>query len=200
MPETEIDRGTLLETLLAKDEISDALARYCRGVDRRDAELVRSAYHEDAADDHGYTVVGTGWDLAELCDRDNPNGFPSEWTSTSHVLTNVLIRVEGDRASSESYYTATMRFRNGQDRYNLRAIGRYVDQWQRRDGGAFKISNRVVITDSIETHAVPDTWPGPDSDVPKAFWGAPPMEVPAGVPVGSSTEDDPSYHVVPALR
>lgn len=174
--------------------------RYCRGVDRRDADLVRSAYHEDAVDNHGYTVVERGWDLAELADRHNDEGFPREWESTSHVLTNVLIRVAGDKASSESYYTATMRCRHDRGRYNMVAVGRYVDQWERRDGGEFKIASRIVITDSIETNGVDGTWPGPDQEVPKAVWGGPEMDVPAGVPLGSATAEDPSYDAVPPLR
>lgn len=189
-----------LETLIAKDEIYDALVRYCRGIDRRDADLVRSAYHEDAADNHGYTVVERGWDLAELADRDNPEGFPQEWESTSHLLTNVLIRVEGDIASSESYYTATMRCRHDDGRYNLVSIGRYIDRWERRDGGPFKIASRIVITDSIETDAVDGTWPGPDQEVPKGIWGGPEMVVPADVPLGSATAEDPSYRATPPLR
>lgn len=184
----------VLHDLIAKDEINDALARYCRGVDRRDAALVRSAYHEDATDDHGYTVVDGGWGLAELCDRDNPNGFPAEWTSSSHVLSNVLVRVDGERASSESYYVATMRFAHEGARYNLIASGRYVDEWERREGGPFRISSRIVITDETRTDAVPHQWPGPDSDVPKAFWGGPSFDVPPNVPFGSPTEADASYH------
>ncbi|HWD23832.1 MAG TPA: nuclear transport factor 2 family protein, partial [Acidimicrobiales bacterium] len=132
-----------LAQVLAKEEITDALVRYCRGVDRRDAELVRSAYHEDATDDHGYTVVKTGWDIAELADRDNRHGFPAEWISTSHVLTNILVRTNGNTASSESYYTATQRFKRGDERYELIATGRYVDQWERRGGGTFKITSRI---------------------------------------------------------
>jgi hypothetical protein len=189
-----------LETLIAKDEIYDALVRYCRGIDRRDADLVRSAYHEDAADNHGYTVVERGWDLAELADRDNPEGFPQEWESTSHLLTNVLIRVEGDVASSEGYYTATMRCRHDDGRYNLVSIGRYIDRWERRDGGPFKIASRIVITDSIETDAVDGTWPGPDQEVPKGIWGGPEMVVPPDVPLGSATAEDPSYQATPPLR
>jgi SnoaL-like domain len=200
MLETHTDHSAAIDLLLAKDEIHDALVRYCRGVDRRDVELVRSAYHEDAYDNHGFTVVESGWALAALADRDNPQGFPKEWYSTSHVLTNVLIRVEGDKASSESYYTATMRFKNGEDEYRLLAIGRYADQWERRGGETFKISSRIVITDSIETHAVPRMWPGPDSDVPKAFWGAPPTDVPPNVPFGSATMDDATYGLLPELR
>ena len=42
-----------LEELVAKQEISELLHRYCRGIDRFDRDLVRSCYHDDADDDHG---------------------------------------------------------------------------------------------------------------------------------------------------
>lgn len=180
-------------------QITDALARYCRGVDRGDADLVRSVYHPDAPDDHGYTVVESGWALADLCDRDNPNGFPREWLSSTHTLTNILVRLDGDNASSESYFQATMRFRHDDHAYRLISTGRYIDQWERRND-EFRISDRVVVTDETRTERVEAEWPGPDTDVPKAFWGAPALDVPPSVPTGSNTEADPSYRLSPPLQ
>ncbi|WP_162795041.1 nuclear transport factor 2 family protein [Nonomuraea lactucae] len=42
-----------LRILLDKEQIRSVMHRYARGVDRRDYDLVRSAYHPDAYDDHG---------------------------------------------------------------------------------------------------------------------------------------------------
>ena len=42
-----------LAALLDKQEIEEVVLRYCRGIDRRDFELVRSCYHPDARDRHG---------------------------------------------------------------------------------------------------------------------------------------------------
>ena len=42
-----------LRVLLDKQEIHEVLMRYCRGIDRCDAELLHSVYHPDATDDHG---------------------------------------------------------------------------------------------------------------------------------------------------
>ena len=41
------------DTLLDREAIREAMGRYCRGIDRLDVDLIRSAYHEDAFDDHG---------------------------------------------------------------------------------------------------------------------------------------------------
>lgn len=42
-----------LQTLLDERDIREVLLRYCRGVDRCDAALIASCYHEDSLDDHG---------------------------------------------------------------------------------------------------------------------------------------------------
>jgi hypothetical protein len=41
-----------------RQDILDCLMRYSRGVDRLDRELLRSAYHPDAVDDHGMFAGG----------------------------------------------------------------------------------------------------------------------------------------------
>jgi hypothetical protein len=53
-----------LDRLLAKTEITDVVARYARGIDRLDMELVRSCYHPSARDDHG-TFKGSVEDFVE---------------------------------------------------------------------------------------------------------------------------------------
>jgi hypothetical protein len=169
-----MDTEEAVEVLLAEREIRTALARYCRGVDRRDEALVRSAYHADAPDNHGYTVVDTGWDLAALVNPENPEGFPSEWSITFHFIGNCLIEVDGDRAGSETYFLAVMRADHDERTYDLSVAGRYVDRWERRGGGEFKISDRTVVHDQIRTDDV-RVWPGPDTSVPKPFYAGPAM-------------------------
>src|ERR1700712_2556055 len=95
-----------IEALLAKQEIHEALARYARGIDRGDGELARSAYHEDATDDHGFTVGDPGWATAARPAANTPNGFPTEWESSPHSLGQALIELadDGERAASETYF------------------------------------------------------------------------------------------------
>ena len=42
-----------MKLLMDKQAIGEVLARYCHGVDRCDLETLKSAYWEDAIDDHG---------------------------------------------------------------------------------------------------------------------------------------------------
>ena len=45
-----------VQNLIDKAEILECMHRYCRGIDRLDRAMVRSAYHDDAIDDHiGYS-------------------------------------------------------------------------------------------------------------------------------------------------
>src|SRR5919201_1355684 len=53
-----------LQAVADKQEIHETLMRYCRGVDRADAELISSAFHPDAISDHGL-IVFSGADIGE---------------------------------------------------------------------------------------------------------------------------------------
>jgi len=58
-----------IQALLDKQSICEVLVTYCRGVDRCDEDLIRSAFHENSYDDHGYWK-GPGQELAPfLADR-----------------------------------------------------------------------------------------------------------------------------------
>ena len=87
-----------LRVLLDKQEIHEVLMRYCRGIDRCDAELLHSVYHPDATDDHGLFKGKAAdfipWALKALTRDDN----------TSHYIANELIEVDGDVAHCESYF------------------------------------------------------------------------------------------------
>ena len=87
-----------LRVLLDKQEIHEVLMRYCRGIDRCDAELLHSVYHPDATDDHGLFKGRAAdfipWALKALVRDDG----------TSHYIANELIEVDGNVAHCESYF------------------------------------------------------------------------------------------------
>jgi ketosteroid isomerase-like protein len=136
------------ETLLDREAIREAMARYYRGVDRLDADLIESAYHPDAFDDHG--------PFKGLRDEFVAWVVPfmrREYVSTSHHLTTQSIEVQGDVAHVETYVLAVQEKHMGEEVLQLVANSRYVDRFERRDGD-WRIARRVVVTDSARTDTV----------------------------------------------
>ena len=121
MIETGVAR--YIQELADKQEIRDLFARYCRGIDRLDADLIRSVYHHDSFDDHG-TYKGPGIDFPE-------HVIPglSAFERTMHFLGNCLIELEGDTASCETYCVAYHRRRNPDGSATDFVAGvRYIDR------------------------------------------------------------------------
>ena len=77
-----------VEQLSDIQSIRDVALRYCRGVDRLDEDLMKSAYWPDATDDHG-TFVGNAMDFCEMCMIGH-----LRWLSTSHCVFNHYIELD----------------------------------------------------------------------------------------------------------
>jgi ketosteroid isomerase-like protein len=135
----ESDRDPAVQELLDKAAIREVLWRYCRGVDRRDPELVTSCYHPDAYDDHlgrVYTGETVGQGLVDWMNE--------IMVKTSHNITTNTIKVFGDTAGSESY-TTSMHIQKGDGaNHTLLSVARYIDRFERRHG-EWRIANRLVV-------------------------------------------------------
>lgn len=142
--------GSGYANLVARQEIHDALLRYCWGIDRGDLELVLSAFHEDALDNHG----GYEERAVDRFRRTVVEGSPMR---TSHHLGNVLIQVDGLRAAAQSYLTAWHQFSFEGRSHDWVIAGRYLDQFECRKG-QWRISHRTVVYD-IERFTDPGTRP-----------------------------------------
>ena len=56
----------VLHVQLVKQEIRDALSRYCRAMDRRDEPLAAATWHADGTADYGQSIfVGSGAGFAK---------------------------------------------------------------------------------------------------------------------------------------
>lgn len=139
-----------LSVLAAKQEISEVIHLYCRAMDRIDRKLGLEIWHPGGTVD--YAPAFTGKTAAEFV----------EWVSTlhenlagtSHQIGNVVIEVDGDRATSESYLTAVLRIR-GEDGLIDRVIrGRYLDKWSRRDD-RWAIDHRKYVRDMEHFYPLP---------------------------------------------
>ena len=78
-------------------ELQALTYRWCRAVDRRDWELVRSCFHPDGHDDHGVFVGDVDGMIAWLKERH------AEISQSMHHAGNMLIEFAGpDRAGVET--------------------------------------------------------------------------------------------------
>jgi len=132
-----------MQGLLDKQAIRDVLSRYCRGLDRMDKEMAYSVWHDGATAFYDGIFEGTGrgfidwvWEAHAGMERH------------SHQITNVLIDLAGDRATSESYVTVVLwTLPDDEGRQNeLVGRGRYLDRWARR-AGVWGISERIHLLD-----------------------------------------------------
>lgn len=149
-----IDADTLAFIRRMKDrlEILDCLHRYTRGVDRFDRDLMLSAYHADAVDQHGVAegVAGAFVDWAI-------SWHGQFQTRHQHIITNHTIELDGDTAHGETYYIFWGENREGPPSL---CFGRYVDRFERRDG-RWAIAHRVCVNEKVGTFnetALPPEW------------------------------------------
>jgi ketosteroid isomerase-like protein len=134
------------ERSAASEAIRQAALRYCRGVDRLDVELMASAYHDDATDDHG---VFRG-PARELCTRVVQSH--RRYDATMHCVLNHAITVIDDRHASGEVYNVTYLVRTtGDDSRQLDTWwGRYLDSYECRDGH-WAITHRVCVHEWTRT-------------------------------------------------
>lgn len=132
-----------LSKLIARSEIEDCLKRYARGVDRKDWAMVRECFHPDAIDHHG-EFQGTREQFIKWVDARH-----ADVPFSMHYLLNCLIEfLSGKHATVETYFWALQRreadAKHGTDH---EVFGRYVDQFELRDG-TWRIADRKVAYDS----------------------------------------------------
>jgi SnoaL-like domain len=132
-----------------REAITDQIYRYCRAMDRMDHALGYSIWHDDGLADYGADVFqGTGRDFVDhVCLQHR------HLLHHSHQMSNIIIALDGDKAGSESYVTATLRMKRGDAVVQMTVWSRYVDTWSRRDG-RWALDQRIAIRDFDEIREV----------------------------------------------
>jgi len=164
LPEAE-----LLQAINDRQQITDLIYRYCRAVDRLDLRLGYSVWHEDGLADYEAFYSGTGRGAIDLICAQHQRLLVH-----SHQISNIIIELDGERAGSESYVTATLRLRDGERLKQMMVWSRYIDRWSRRNG-RWGIDKRVAVRDFDEVREVVA------------------MSLPLG---GKRDSSDPSYDVL----
>ncbi len=154
----------------AREAIRDVLALYCRGIDRRDRQLIAACFHPEATDDHG-TGARPIPEFIEWC-FDLLEGYDS----TFHFLGQSTFEFTADdRARVETYGVASHRTAGGPDHRNLVTGFRYLDTFT-ADGHGWRIATRVAVTDWSRLDREADWW-----------------SIPTDMSTGKPGPDDPSY-------
>lgn len=150
-----------LEDLVARRDVYDVLTRYCRALDRADADLMQSVYWPDGVDHHG-VFNGNAAEFAEFIVREIQQWFEV----TMHAIMNVHMEISGDVACTESYLFAYHKVKADmageifgarylemykghgldKDHHHFYYGGRYIDRLEKRDG-EWRIAKREVVMD-----------------------------------------------------
>lgn len=131
-----------------RQAITDLIYAYCRAVDRLDVPLGHSIWHDDATADYASFYQGPGKAVIDrICE--SHRGLLAH----SHQVNNLAIRVDGDRAGSEAYCTATLRMLRGDAMMQMGVWTRYVDRWS-FSGGRWGLDHRIAIRDFDEVREV----------------------------------------------
>ncbi len=148
MTDHDTDLSAEIRDLAARRDITDAVHRYMRGLDRLDRDCVLSAFHATAYVDCGL-MAGNPQEFADFA-----LGFLADMEATHHSLGQVRIEMAGGdaatgRASGESYFRAfhDVRSETGEVR-DLIIAGRYIDEFT-RENGEWRIACRRLVTDWV---------------------------------------------------
>ena len=140
-----------LQALLDKQEIAELLTRYLRSVDRGDVDTLRACYLPGATEDHGGLFAGPAQDYVDSIAA----ALTHPRSRTSHNLTNLLIDLDGDVATAESYCVTFARIKADGQYYHSFTGARMIDRLERRDGDPGPGASRTASSSGTGTTTPP---------------------------------------------
>ena len=136
------------EQLAHRQAIIDTLYTHSRGLDRADADILKSAYWPDAEVDYG-AFKGSAHQFADIIGP----ALTSMYELTQHNLGQTHIELTTHRAKTETYVNARHLLIGATEELNF--AGRYLDTLELRDN-EWKILHRQVVMDWSLHKAVTD--------------------------------------------
>jgi hypothetical protein len=175
-----------VSALLDKQEIEEVVLRYCRGIDRRDFDLVRACYHADAQDHHG-SFSGSVEEYIAWVDK-----LTARYRWSMHLIANVLVDLavpppisqneSVPAAACETYGVSFHRSDDPKPHMNLATGFRYLDRFEKREG-VWKIAERTAVGE----------W---SMKIPRDAW----WEIPEDHLSGRRDSEDALYALLASLR
>lgn len=137
--------------LAARRDIHQALTNYMRGQDRLLPDVQRLAFHDDAWVDCGL-FAGPAAEFIDFA-----QGFLAACDGSQHLIGQVDIELDGNRATGEVYFIAHHRVTEDGEKKDLFVAGRYHDEYENR-GDGWKIARRKEIVDWARTDPAADAF------------------------------------------
>jgi hypothetical protein len=142
-----------LDEIESRVAISDLVAGYCEGVDRKNLERFMGLWHDDAE----YLIPGGRGDFVGIERiRESQVVIAKAWKETYHFTTNLTVKFSTpDRAEGRSDVYAICTHQDGQ--VSL-VGGTYEDVYERRNGTwkyAKRLVNRHFVSAPIDVKLLP---------------------------------------------
>ncbi|WP_053225786.1 nuclear transport factor 2 family protein [Solirubrobacter soli] len=133
-----------LQALEDREAIRDLLMEYRRALDEKDFDAYADLFGEDGEFvTDGFTVRGRSQILTMLADLQATGALTVNAGDDRHLVTNVEIEVDGDRATARSTWVYVTR---ESDEPNLAMVGHYEDQLRRTPAG-WRFARRAAPRD-----------------------------------------------------
>jgi ketosteroid isomerase-like protein len=134
-----------IQQLIDREAIRDLVLCYSRAIDRKDIELLRDLYTEDATDSHGDSFDGSAADFCQFIEASAPH-----MQYSGHHACNHMISTEGDEGNGEvyalCYHYIPDQANPGKWLEDFMCV-RYIDNYRRCRDGKWRFSKRVVTYD-----------------------------------------------------
>lgn len=132
-----------VDQLRSENTIRKRLLTYARGIDRRNQGDIAQVFWPEADCHYGMFRGTAGEFCGEILGWLENSGMDL----TSHMIGNIIVDLNGDRAFAESYLTAYHRLKGKFGALTDCIVGaRYVDEFERRNG-EWRIAKRKLIYD-----------------------------------------------------
>ena len=122
-----------------KAQIAEVLIRYATGIDSKDWSLFRTCWTDEVDIDYG--------DLGHFTNADEFTALMTQlhdgMGQTYHRISNLVIKVDGDRATARSYVHALLMAMPGDSSSWVDALGHYDDELVRTPDG-WRIDKRTT--------------------------------------------------------
>lgn len=160
-----MDHDAALQALLDREAITAVIHRRARTTDQRDLEGSLACYHPGGTEDH----EGFDGPVDEYLRTASPAFMADSPVEVcSHLIGNVEIDLDGEMATAQCYFICCLTSVEDGLRRSFINAGRYLDEFEKRDG-EWRINRRRCLYDwSRSDPATPPWWDRQPEPAPEA--------------------------------